>query len=66
MRENSEMMRALPQKKQTTLLQKDGFISIGFGNINAILIFASSGIECCFRKNSLLANCFQVDKTVWF
>ena len=28
--------------------------------------FASSGIEYYFRKNSLLANCFQVDKTVWF
>ena len=45
-----------PRKNKLHFFRKDGFISIGFGNINAILIFASSGIECCFRKNLLLAN----------
>ena len=37
MRENSEMMRAWPQKNKLHFFRKDGFISIGFGNIKCYL-----------------------------
>ena len=55
-----------PRKNKLHFFRKDGFISIGFGNINAILIFCLIWYWVFSWKNLLLANCFQVDKTVCF